>query len=340
MAKILFIKPADSSFIRKDERFLRANYQTKVFYFRYGKFFRVLLSQIELSWWLARNIISSKAVFIWFADYHTLIPVLTAMMLRKGSIVVIGGYDAARIPEINYGVFVRRFRGFCVKWTFKLASYILPVDESLVQGIDRYVGKVKGRILVVPTGYDPDRWKGGQEKERDLILTVCSGDTLRVVRRKGIDLVAECARRLPHLRFLVIGLEDKARGYVEDMAPSNMRMIGEMSPEDLLTYYQRAKVYLQLSLFEGLPNALCEAMLCECVPIGTGANGIPGAIGETGFILKERSVDGAAGVIREALASDRGSLARERIMRMFSVERREKALRKIIDGSLGISSSL
>jgi len=38
--------------------------------------------------------------------------------------------------------------------------------------------------------------------------------------------------------------------------------------------------------YERLPNALhCEAMLCECVPVGTRYCGIPTAIGDTGLYV-------------------------------------------------------
>ena len=38
-----------------------------------------------------------------------------------------------------------------------------------------------------------------------------------------------------------------------------------MPQEKLIPYYQKAKVYCQLSMREGLPNALCEALLVGLV---------------------------------------------------------------------------
>ena len=66
-----------------------------------------------------------------------------------------------------------------------------------------------------------------------------------------------------------------------------------MPGDELLNYFQRAKVFCQFSFSEGLPNTLCEAMLCECIPVGSNVNGIPKAIGDYGYILQLKDVNKA-----------------------------------------------
>jgi glycosyltransferase involved in cell wall biosynthesis len=55
---------------------------------------------------------------------------------------------------------------------------------------------------------------------------------------------------------------------------------------------------------EGLPNALCEAMLCGCVPVGTKRNGIPTAIGDCGFYVPYDDPKAAAEAIKKRLAQE------------------------------------
>jgi glycosyltransferase involved in cell wall biosynthesis len=66
---------------------------------------------------------------------------------------------------------------------------------------------------------------------------------------------------------------------------------GKIEYHKLVELYNRHEFYLQLSVAEGFPNTLCEAMLCGCIPIGSNVFSIPKIIGDTGFVLKHRNMD-------------------------------------------------
>jgi glycosyltransferase involved in cell wall biosynthesis len=83
---------------------------------------------------------------------------------------------------------------------------------------------------------------------------------------------------------------------------------------------------------EGLPNALCEAMLCECVPVGTDVQGIRTAMGDAGFYASYGDPLATKEAIEKALAIGSGKPARERIRRLFPLEQREKRFAEIIEG--------
>jgi len=330
---ILFIKPSESTFVIKDEHFLGQNYPTKVHFYRYGNFMRHLVSQMYLKLWLLKNILTANILFIWFADYHAFLPIFFGRLFRKKSILALGGYDVNSIPELKYGVFTRRLRGWCARYALRNANYLLPVVNSLQEEVKRRVTKIKGEIQVVPFGFDAGKLKVDNRKRKtETILTVASVSDLTRMKIKGVDFFVQVAAAMPGVQFAIVGVDGEARAFIENQRPANLTVIGKLAYGDLIEYFQKTKVYAQFSLIEGLPNAVCEAMLCECIPVGSSVGGIPEAVGDCGFILENRTVDHAIRAIKQALVSDEslGKKARERIIQRFDEEKRHQALRAII----------
>ena len=58
----------------------------------------------------------------------------------------------------------------------------------------------------------------------------------------------------------------------------NVSLLPALDRKDLVTHYNTTSIYAQLSRSEGLPNVLCEAMLCGCIPVGSPVFGIPKAV--------------------------------------------------------------
>jgi hypothetical protein len=108
------------------------------------------------------------------------------------------------------------------------------------------------------------------------------------------------ARRLLYNEVLTNKLEEiygkdfyeKCKSYViKNNLNNNVFFLGKLTPENLRHYYLSSQYYLQLSVYEGFGVSLCEAMLCECIPIGSSVNIIPEIIGDSGFILEKESID-------------------------------------------------
>jgi glycosyltransferase involved in cell wall biosynthesis len=254
-------------------------------------------------------------IYTWFAGTNAFFIVLFSRLLRKKSIVVVGGYDAAYVPEINYGIFVNRWRRVLVRFVYKHVDLILVVDSSLKNEIlENTRLKIEDRIRVVPTGYDYNFWRPEGKKE-DIILTVGNKPLV-----KGLDTFCKLAKELPEKNFIAIGFEGKLDEYMAD----NIKFIPFIPQNQLLKYYQKAKIFCLFSRHEGLPNVLCEAMLCECVPIGTKVNGIITAIGDAGFLVN-RDIKEIKDAVEKAMVFD-GRKCRERIKRLFPLEKRRKEL--------------
>jgi len=277
---------------------------------------------------VARNDIT----FSWFGSVYAGYTVFLARLMGKKSIVVVGGVDAARDREINYGIWLNPWKSVFVRYAYRKADRVLVVDPFLMNEVKRLAGYDGANITTVPTGYDGERWKPGHAKEK-MVLTVASCEDKWRMKKKGIDKLFDAARVLPDVRFSVIGIHQALMKEIKHLAPPNVEIISYVPRDELLPHYQKAKVYCQPSYTEGLPNSLCEAMLCGCIPVGTIAGGIPTAIGHTGYVVPYNDQDGLVRVLREALEapSSHGLHSRERILQEFTVKRREDHLCSIIE---------
>jgi glycosyltransferase involved in cell wall biosynthesis len=152
------------------------------------------------------------------------------------------------------------------------------------------------------------------------------------MKKKGIDFLLKAAHEMREVPFLVVGIHQSIVDLARRDAPPNVEFVSYIPRDNILPYYQRAKVYCQPSYTEGLPNSICEAMLCECVPVGTAVGGIPTAVTGIGELVSYGDVAALVAALKKALvAADAvGHQARNRIATEFTLERRERTLVQII----------
>ena len=138
--------------------------------------------------------------------------------------------------------------------------------------------------LVIPNGLDETFWncESSSIKDENKCIAVFSKSQFYL---KGGDLIIELAKHLPEIKFQIVGIDGNDNLH---SAPDNVAFSGRLNHIELRKAYREAQFHFQLSLFEGFGLSLCEAMLCECIPIGSSVNMIPQIIGDTGFILNQK----------------------------------------------------
>lgn len=340
--KILWIYTHRVSFVSKDIRLMRPYFETEEFVFKIEPKWITLFSFIRQFIFLLLHMHRFSVYVCQFAGYHSFLPSLFSKILNKKLIIITAGYDCASLPAIGYGSFRKSLMRFFTVLSYKLCNHIAPVDESLVyqnyrydvrfsnQGIKYFMPGLMTPITVIYYGYDKTFWYKSREKEPNTFLTVCGRGTRTAMHRKGIDLIHEVAGHFPQCTFIILGSAEAASLF----PPLPNVVIKPFIPHhELIDHYSRAEFYLQLSLFEGFPNALCEAMLCECIPIVSEVSAMPKIVGDSGFILKKRDVDELRNLIAQALRSDKeklAKLARQRIADNFPEEKRQQGLKQLI----------
>lgn len=348
---IFLIYGKSSSFIREDIVFLESSYYLTEYQFKPTKNFLLFaFKQMKLFWYLILNFRRYDIYLSWFADYYSLLPLFIGRLSGKRNIIITGGFDAVTIPQLKYGVFSKKdLRYWLVYYAYKFADYILPVDKSLEKGINYYgspdekgiptgvrsfIPKLKAQFEIIPTGYDENKWfKENNIKKDNTVICIASTPDQRTYALKGFDLFIEVAKRMPHVKFTIVGFNKKMEEFANTKKTPNVSITGFIPNDKLPAVLATQKVFALFSLSEGLPNTLCEAMLCECIPVGSNVNGIPTAIGETGYIINSKNISEAIKAIENALndGENKGQEARQRIINKFSQAQRREKLHAVIN---------
>jgi glycosyltransferase involved in cell wall biosynthesis len=320
--KILFTSTLDTPFIQEDLSHLRRHFEVEQL---------LTLGPLAPAKIFAA-VRRADLTFTWFASVYAFCVVQAAGLFGKRSIVVVGGVDAARMPEIGYGIWLNPWKAALVARALRKAWRVLTVDQSLNERLCRLARYSGENIRVLPTGYDAAFWVPDGRKESEVLMVAACHDRPRFLA-KGVDLFIACARQMPETRFRLVGLGPDLAKATGGSLPANVELLPYLPREELRRVYQRAKVYCQPSRSEGLPNGVCEAMLCGCVPVGSMVGGIPTAIGKSGYLAPSENIEGLVAALRSALSAPEsaGIRARDRITAEFPRERRERALVDLVN---------
>lgn len=340
---LLHVHQGRTSFVAKDARLLSAAFDVRDLPLTWKRKSQLPFLLLKQAVQLLFNRHWS-AVVVQFAGYHAVLPALMARFRRKPCFIITGGTDCVSFPTLGYGHFSKEPLATMTRISFRLCSHILPVHASLMQsrntfqrndpvdqGVLSFMPDLHKPATEISNGYDPNAWPLSTHAERSVdVITVCSNDRRpSTLRLKGIPLLLEMARLRPNLRFRIIGLT----GAPLAQAPSNVEFLPPVANHMLPEYYALAKVYAQLSLTEGFPNALCEAMLCGCTPLVSAVAAMPMIVGEAGVVLADQDPEKAAEHLDLALAkavSGPDTAARARIASHFTESmRQEKLIRTI-----------
>ncbi len=137
--------------------------------------------------------------------------------------------------------------------TLFLSSFSL--EDGVALGADRARSRVTG------PGLDLSLYRCDVPKE-DVVLFVGKLDV-----RKGVHEILEVARRLPEVRFRMVGWGEDSR--LEQRAGPNVKFAGLVRGEALRDEFARARLFLLPSRGETFGIALLEAMACGCAPISS-----------------------------------------------------------------------
>jgi len=225
------------------------------------------------------------------------------------------------------------------------------------QGVLRFSREVGGldpaRLTVIPNGIDPAPFDSAVPLPRATIgvpdsghLAVCVG---RLDVQKGLPNLLEAAERVILQRpdwHLVLAGDGPSRDWLlaqlanRPRLRDNVHWLGRR--DDVPSLLKSADVLVHASLWEGMPNAVLEAMAARRPVIGTAVEGTEDLVipGRTGWLVPPRDVAALCGALIEAADSAEyrrryGEAGRLRVEQEFSLDRTVAAYEHLWAGILG-----
>jgi len=342
--KILYTYPARRSFVINDIAILEKHFRVTTYLFKTNRKLFTPISFILQGFYLLLFGWKYDFLVTFFAGYHSLLPVLFSKITGKKCILFLGGTECFNYPSFQYGNFTRKWYGRATCISAHHASLLVPVSINLIlsesgyytgdsgiQGIYHWCAPIKTPYEVISLEYDPAMfYRRDVNRKENSFITVAFGINGPPFIRKGIDKFLMIAQHFPENLFTIVGC------YKSDFqvpVPDNVVLVPPVPYDQLPMQYSQHQFYLQLSIAEGFPSAICEAMLCECIPIGSDVAAIPMIISDAGYLVSKREDLIILDVIRNAMNNNNkeelGKKARNQIMNSFRKGKREAALLKI-----------
>lgn len=165
-------------------------------------------------------------------------------------------------------------------------------------------GFSESNIEVLPFGIDASALRAPAQDDERFILFVG-----RISSEKGVETLLALARRLPDIRFVLVGvgpLESVLRKASQDLP--NVEWKGFLDGEALAQMYRGARaVVIPSRVVEVFPFVVLEAMAAGKAIVASRAGGLVEMIqeGETGYLVDADDLDGFVSRVR-ALCEDPG----------------------------------
>ncbi len=288
---------------------------------------RDIFKIVSLAFKVFVGVCKNDIIYCWFAELPALLAVFFAKLLHKKSIVVVGGYEVANVPEIKYGGMLNPKNVKKVKYILHNTDITLAVSRSNKKEIEDNFSTKK--LKLVYNGVQTELFSSQGDK-KNVVITV-GNVTRETLQRKGLETFVKSAAHLSDVKFILIGKHfDESSEYLSSIASDNVLFTGFVNDEELVKYMQEAKVYVQVSAHEGFGISLAEAMLCECIPVVTSNGALPEVAGASAFYVPFDDPVKTAKSIQDALNEKTGEQFRRHILNNYSLSSREEQLRKII----------
>jgi glycosyltransferase involved in cell wall biosynthesis len=191
-------------------------------------------------------------------------------------VIAIGGFDAAKIPEFNYGAHMNKIRSRIIKHAIKKADLLLCSSKfllnTLIETTNNSTIRLKTRTIYPGISCD-DLLEQRDISKSIRMIYVAAGDTINRMKIKGVDRFLELVSRNSEDQFILIGPSKDALDWINDFRFKNLEVIPQIERGALKEYYNRSQYIGLFSRFEAFGMVILEGMCNGCIPLVLKTNG-------------------------------------------------------------------
>lgn len=278
--------------------------------------------------------------FIWWWS-SGVVPIIKAKRLGK-PVISIGNihYD----DPSDQGYFQRPFyiRQF-IKFSLKHSDVQIATAEIELEGIKK-LGATNP--ILIYHAIDSKKYSlGSNENRENFLLTLTQLTKPNIQRKKVREIIIafkNVADLFPDLRLCIVGnkgddgYEDLLHLVKNNNIEKRVDFLGRVSDKEKVKLYQKCKIYIQPTNFEGFGMAIAESMLCGA-PVITSRNGaVPEVCGDSALYVGANSIEEMTNGIIKLLKDDnyRDNLSisgYNRINSLFSYDVRKEKIRELLN---------
>ncbi len=178
-------------------------------------------------------------------------------------------------------------------------DHVVTISDSSRRDLIRHLGMAEHRITAVPLGIDSARFRPAQPAGpgvgRPYVMSLAGADPTKNIAAlvRAFATVPERVRRLYDLVLVgdVSKRPDVREAIERERIASQTRLIGVVSDEELIGWYQGASVFVFPSLYEGFGLPVLEAMACGIPVLCSNSSSLPEVAGDAAILIDPRNVE-------------------------------------------------
>ena len=185
-------------------------------------------------------------------------------------------------------------------------SIITPTNE-LAEEAKKYFSINRNKLEVIPNGVEVGSLKNSNfRKKEGFIITMLGTLSEHKGQHLAVDIIKKVSIEFPNVKLKIIG-EGSFKSKLQDKIDEkdlrhNIFLLGRR--DDAFNLLQDSDLFLHLSLSEGMPLAVIEAMMCGLPIVAFDVSGVRDVVSDNGYLCEYGDLESIGSKISELLKNE------------------------------------